>query len=184
MSGQRRSWKRLLPLIATQCGADRPDVGGRPPPAPPRSPDDVFHIGLRGRSRVQRQSPSTVVVVHVDADQPVEIPSSVILTVVVTGSPVDISGGGASQLFDVTGGTLTMSGLTLSGGEARGATGANGKNGVDGTAGAAGTPGSGTSAAGRVSRAVRVPPASRGRRASRPMAALSTSLQAPWTSPR
>ena len=56
----------------------------------------------------------------------------------------------ASQLFDVTGGTLVMTGpgLTLSGGEVQGAIGANGKNGVDGTVAVAGTPGTGTSPGG------------------------------------
>lgn len=91
---------------------------------------------------------------------PVSIPTSVKLTIADSGASVIISGGETNQLFDVSGGTLSISDITLSGGFVRKGASADGHNGVDavpgtnstspggkggkgkaGTAGTAGKPG-------------------------------------------
>ena len=79
---------------------------------------------------------------------PVHIPVSVNLSIVVTGAPVTISGGETTRLFDVTGGALSVSGVTLSGGFVRGATGGNGAAGVAAGPGAPGLTGTGTAPGG------------------------------------
>ena len=79
---------------------------------------------------------------------PVHIPATVNLSIVVTGAPVTISGGESTRLFDVTGGTLSVTDVSLSSGFVGGATGGNGTAGVAAGPGAPGLTGSGTSPGG------------------------------------
>jgi hypothetical protein len=78
----------------------------------------------------------------------IDFPAKVDVTIDNIGGSVDIYGGDANRLFDVSGGQLSITGVTLSGGLARGATGGDGANGTDAVPGTAGKAGTGTSAGG------------------------------------
>ncbi|MFZ0666933.1 MAG: hypothetical protein WAM97_14365, partial [Acidimicrobiales bacterium] len=83
--------------------------------------------------------------VQFPANDPTVVSSGENLPITVeSGDSVDLYGDDASQLFVVTGGTLDLSGpgMTLSGGEAQGASGKTGGDGSDGASGAPGSTGS------------------------------------------
>ena len=82
--------------------------------------------------------------IQLPANDPVTVASGENLPITVeSGDSVDIYGDDSSQLFVVTGGTLNITGpgMTLSGGEAEGASGKAGADGTDGTFGAPGSAG-------------------------------------------
>src|ERR1700722_11515711 len=73
---------------------------------------------------------------------PVRVPASIDLSISdSSASAVTLDGDDATQLFSVTGGMLDITGITLSGGFARGKTGTGGGNGVQGATGASGAAG-------------------------------------------
>ena len=78
---------------------------------------------------------------------PIVVPSGFELDLEGSGHTVVLDGGGRNQLFQVTGGDLTVVGVTLTGGTVQAADGPNGATGPagtvgrDGTAGAGGAPG-------------------------------------------
>jgi hypothetical protein len=78
----------------------------------------------------------------------VNIPASLTVSIESGGNTVDLSGDDSVRLFSVAGGSLTISGITLSQGVVTGKTGKGGSNGADGVTGANGAPGSSSSPGG------------------------------------